>query len=270
MDEITPLCEDCGYPVGDLPAIGHCPECGRAVADSLPEHRKGSPLQLLGGFKPFLHTAGLVLSQPRRTFRQVRIGPASARLRAFMLLNTTLAAAFLVTPWVGVLMGDPSRNANLRPGVSPLVVRFAVFVLATVGVAGVLALLTWIEHVGIRFVASKRKWRLTKNAATQIVMHASVGWLAGASTNSFLIPLLFTLIGGLGRRLAGQPTGRLSNLVFQSITIGWSLVAIGMFAGFFVAMLWYEILVYIGVRACKFAADLPPDPDNPSRAPAGG
>jgi hypothetical protein len=270
MDEITPLCEDCGYPVGDLPAIGHCPECGRAVADSLPEHRKGSPLQLLGGFKPFLHTAGVVLSQPRRTFRQVRIGPASARLRAFMLLNTTLAAAFLVTPWVGVLMGDPSRNANLRPGVSPLVVRFAVFVLATVGVAGVLALLTWIEHVGIRFVASKRKWRLTKNAATQIVMHASVGWVAGALVGLKLWPVL--VVSGIKSVLVINRSGtRLSSWISIYNAGGQIfIVALGIFVGFFVAMLWYEILVYIGVRACKFAADLPPDPDNPSRAPAGG
>jgi hypothetical protein len=270
MDETAPLCEDCGYPVGDLPADGNCPECGRPVARSLPEHRPGTPLQSQEGLRSWFRTAGRVLSKPRRTFRQVRIGPASARLRAFMLINTTLAAAFLVIPWVGVLIGDPSRNANLRPGVSPHVVRFAVFVLATVGLASVLALLTWIEHIGIRFFARKRKWRLTKNAATQIVMHASVGWLAGAALNIIVMPAVPAIVAGFGRRWAGQPTGRLSNLMFQSITIGWSLVVIGIFVGFFIAMLWFEILVYFGVRACKFAADLPPDADNRSRAPAGG
>jgi hypothetical protein len=263
MDETTPLCEDCGYPVGDLPADGNCPECGRPVARSLPEHRPGTPLQSQEGFRSWFRTAGRVLWKPRRTFQQVRIGPASARLRAFMLINTTLAAAFLVIPWVGVLIGDPSRNANLRPGVSPHVVRFAVFVLATVGVAGVLALLTWIEHIGIRFFARKRKWRLTKNAATQIVMHASIGWVAGALVGLKLWPVL--VVSGIKSVLVINRSGtRLSSWISIYNAGGQIfIVALGIFVGFFIAMLWFEFLVFFGVRACKFAADLPPDAHNP-------
>jgi hypothetical protein len=39
----SPLCAGCGYGLTGLPYGGSCPECGRAVVESLPEHRQPSP-----------------------------------------------------------------------------------------------------------------------------------------------------------------------------------------------------------------------------------
>ncbi|MEZ6318065.1 MAG: hypothetical protein R3B49_04810 [Phycisphaerales bacterium] len=44
-DEYTVLCERCGYVVEGLDPAGACPECGKPIAESLPERRVGTPWQ---------------------------------------------------------------------------------------------------------------------------------------------------------------------------------------------------------------------------------
>ena len=39
------LCESCGYEIGGLRKSGACPECGRPIARSVPDARRGSPWQ---------------------------------------------------------------------------------------------------------------------------------------------------------------------------------------------------------------------------------
>lgn len=44
-----PLCESCGYALTGLTAAHRCPECGRPVVDSLPTHRRRSPMAAATG-----------------------------------------------------------------------------------------------------------------------------------------------------------------------------------------------------------------------------
>lgn len=68
-DPRTPRCEDCGYTLTGLAPDRRCPECGRPVRDSLPEHRQLPPIArarnpLLWPIA-FVHTAWLVILNPR-------------------------------------------------------------------------------------------------------------------------------------------------------------------------------------------------------------
>nr|HRJ50216.1 hypothetical protein [Phycisphaerales bacterium] len=108
--------------------------------------------------------------------------------------------------------------------------------------------LTWIEHHGIRFMAARRGWRLTTDAAAQVCAHASIGWVIGPAAMTWLLsesrfdrwsaafpdwwkiePLGVIPLGAQSDRFAG---------------LGLSLLA---------GMILFEVLVYAGVRRCRWA-----------------
>lgn len=98
------LCEQCGYVLTGLPADGHCPECGRPIADSDPAHRHPPAWEtaIHARFSAFLHTTVVVLFQPSRFYRTFATRSASLRaahrfaLWHWLIVSILLALAAVV------------------------------------------------------------------------------------------------------------------------------------------------------------------------------
>lgn len=259
------LCERCGYALAGITACGVCPECGLSVLESHPDQRPGSEFQNAPGLTAWLATLVRVLRRPREVMRRLRATIPHAGVLLFT--NLLLASVLMVSPWVGVLVGDPVR-ALVNSSYEGLATGVAIFVYA-LGVSGVLFALSRIEYHGVRFFSARRGWRLTHHAAWQVCAHASYGWIL-----SGVCPLLFTLVWRVTTDLVGvRPRGVL-DLTRQGLgRADWATVVSGvlLFLGWFCGLLAFEMLVYVGVRECRYAN--PPDaalgsgPDSPPRAP---
>ncbi|GJQ28204.1 MAG: hypothetical protein HBSAPP03_00880 [Phycisphaerae bacterium] len=253
MDDFTVLCEDCGYDLAGLASEGACPECGRAVARSLPSARRGSAWQNRPEFFSWVTTMLHVLLRPTQTLRQVQV---SSRGRHLLVVNLMLAGAAAVAPWWGVFAGDPGREARRLPGPDGLVLQAGIASMQIVSAATVLFLLTWIECRGIRFFAARRGWRLTHAGAWQVCAHASFGWLFCGGLATLFLAGMFSVL-----RLFGiAPTGTLDLSPILRARLDWSqIVGVGgPVLAYFAGLMIFEILIYKGVRACRFATTLRP------------
>jgi hypothetical protein len=236
------LCESCGYPIGDLPASSACPECSRLIADSLPASRPGSPWQTKPGFVSWLDTAIRLVRAPGSLFASIRM--TSRGGNRLLLINLTLAGLLAAAPWVGVLWFDPTRGSASGP---ILLIRVPLLILY----AAVFALLFWIltrvECFGIEFIARRRGWRLLPAAARQVCAHASYGWILAA--------LLLDVGLGLSQLLpvgGQQVTGRTVTVEVLNAILA-LLPGAPPLIGFFLGLFAFEWLVYVGVRACRWA-----------------
>lgn len=253
IDEFTLLCGRCGYVIEGLPGDGACPECGKPISESLPEARVGSPWQQGARQSSWVRTASALVRRPRETFDRVRIERVRSDellLRSLLLAAIIMAAAAGLTTFASMAtLGSSARGprAELWWVGSAL---FAVFLMVTgtVGALTLLAVLTVVEQAGIRVYGRTRKWRITPDVAFVICSHAAIGWTIGA---------LGMLIGVLGEWAYRQFFGG-SGLVTRFLSIP---------AGFLFAMLCFEILVFIGMRRCKFANRPRPTPSTTPNNP---
>ncbi len=190
------------------------------------------------------------MAAPRATMASLRIGGVTSTSLA--ALNCLVAGAILVAPWLGTPVGDPARAAR---GGSDLVVAFTylwVFAAQTSAAGAVLLGLTWCEYAGIRFIAARRGWRLTKAGAWQVCCHATVGWLAMALAPLAGLAILHVLTSVLRLPLGGAIDLRRVGLASTTwgdvltIAIPAALLLVGLFA--------YELLVHLGVRMNRYAA----------------
>lgn len=181
--------------------------------------------------------------------RRVRVERSSAR--RLLLVNLTLAGLLAAGPWVGVLIGDPARSASSLGPVLGRVVFALVFLGEVAMVALLMLALTWIEQRGIRFFAAKRGWRLTRDASWQVCAHASIGWILASGLPLLAMASLFAIQLVTHR----VPTSKISLEPYVKFSINSSGVVYAAIiaAGFFVGLLVFECLVYLGVRSCRFA-----------------
>jgi hypothetical protein len=243
----TLLCESCGYEIAGLPEYANCSECGTPVADSLPERRIGSPWQRRPSVRSWADTNILALRRAATLYRAVRIDVASGI--GLVAANLLLAALLIVLPWSGVLKGDPLRHRG--PGGPSTAVIIGIVLARTLVVAAALLLLTLIEWGGIQLGARWRNWRLTRAAAWQVCAHATAGWIVAAMTTWIgLIASLNLVYFGVA---SGPVAGTISRFV---VPAAWAVLG----------MMVFELLVWTGMRSCRFAN--PPSTSRPDTRPA--
>jgi hypothetical protein len=230
------LCETCGYDIGGLPLDAHCPECGQPVRTSLPAARTGSPWQRRASLYSLIATDVACIRRTGEVYSALRIDVSSGV--GLAAANLLISGALVVLPWSGVLIGDPIRHAGSTAGRHWVRAAAWVVPLEIVAVASVLLLLTLLEWVGIQLAARTRGWRLTPAAAWQVCAHATVGWIVtGLSSWIGLIAWLNLASLEVGSRgVAGGP-------LRWAVPVGWA----------FFGLLVFELLVWVGVRRCRYA-----------------
>ncbi len=220
------LCESCGYDISRTAEDAVCPECGTTIASSLPERR-----DLSVRCRDWGEIARQVLLAPRSAMRAAAIG--DVRILKFGLF-AQIAATLLVTiaalaPPLGYAVAGDRLQLIFLPSLS-----FVLF--------GVIWLLTLIESVGIRFFGRQRGWRITREVSKTVCSLASVGWLVGACVCA--VGCIFLHLGFMQEL----------NLIDSRHTPKFGIIgALIVITGAIIGLLYFELLVYLGVRQCRFA-----------------
>lgn len=266
------LCEGCGYHLAGLEGGGGgpsaaCPECGMAIAESLASARTGSPWQEELGISAWWETHKGTLLHPKTRFRRLRLDEGGWRT----LLATTLpvAGVLLVAPWSGTLIGDPARAARGSGMLAQAIAYALVVPFQACIAAGLLFALTYIEWRGIRFFAWQRGWRLTRSGAWQICAHASVGWVVGALVPLLTMAVLWAAPGGRPS-LLDRLLSRGGGFGVSGASLGDIVLVILLGGSYVVGLLVFEVLIYHGVRQCRWGnaergpnADVASGPEGP-------
>jgi len=242
-DEFTLLCERCGYEIESLPREEECPECGKPIAESLPERRTGTPWQHEQSWSTVLRTGWLTIRSPLRTLDLMYpdIELATRQIDRLSMLTGAIAAVpaalwlILELQLIGLLL-------------SPVV-----FLGVTLCTILAVKVLTAIEARGIQFFAARRSGRLSPAMAWTICSHGAVGWLIAAVGISIgAIIALFMTYAALDRGpTAPLPPGAIPfrPRITTTASAGSTLALLGFLAGF----LFFETFAWLGVRRCKFA-----------------
>lgn len=232
------LCEGCGYVLSGLRETDHCPECGKAVVESLPAARSGTAWQRDRAAWPAVVE---VLSHPGRTFS---IASAEVeRSRAFKhlcLAATGLATAFVL---VGIyfLQGMVFADVSWQDAPITLMVLIANAGLFGMPVTLLLGLATAIEKRGIMAFGRVHGRRIDGRVAETIVGHASAAWL--------MVPVLIAVAWVIGA-VVGAIAREWRPATWElTLTAPYWMPAVGAFAGMF----WFESVVWAGVRQMRFA-----------------
>jgi hypothetical protein len=236
------LCEECGYSLHGLVAGHGCPECGAALSVSDPALRPGLPWQHRRSLGPFLHTAISVTLHPGRSFRQLRVSPPPITrgrgwlvsiFRFFWLWSSPNGPdrIFLLILTFGLGLAVTGTYLYLR-------LSYA-WLWGLIVVSGILVG-SYTEALGVSIFARRRGWRVPFDLAERVVCYAAVGWVPAIALMAFA-ELLFE-------------TGRASNWwnpKWGSYTTGIDLALSGILIS--VSVMWFEVLVWLGVRKVKYA-----------------
>jgi len=208
------LCESCGYELSALRRRDKCPECGRPIGSSLPERRNAY------GSRGLLERWWLAIASPIRIWERVDVSDFRQSRRSLQL---TLLVVSLVP---GVSLWLASGGAVRFPVVLPLIVPAYI----------VFGFMTFLEEVGIRFFGRRRGWRISKNVSAAVVSHASIAWA----------------LSGVGVGVVWALFLR-DELEVRNVYGPISSYTLYMFLAFLPGMLWFETLVWIGMRKLRFA-----------------
>lgn len=227
-DEFTLLCERCGYVLEGLDHGGNCPECGKPIAESLPRNaRPGSPWQQKPSLRSLIDTCREMLYRPGPLLERVRIdGRTSGSLEGWIVFATSIVCA--ASPWAFYLVWmffNPTRGRRSLLSEAGHATLYAL--VGGMLVAIVLTILTGIERVGIRTFGRVHGRRITHAISTTVCAHACVGWFTAAFL--FWTPVFAYVILDEDWLMPIAP------------------------AGLFLGLLHFEILVWLGVKRCRYA-----------------
>lgn len=223
IDEYTLLCEDCGYVIEGLPREGQCPECGKAVAESLPERRDRVP----GVWECLRH--------PVRCFDQLRISHdgAATRIQRCGLAGIAGCASLALS----VMVSDRVSGVHL------ILAGPAIMLLCGVG----FEILSLIESRGLRLIGRTRGFRITAAISQSVTTAASPWWIVAGIGLGFLAAWVSS---GFPVARPSPPFWTTSRIVLLSTSV---LV-------FCLGFLMFETMSYLGLRRCKFANRVRPGP----------
>jgi len=260
-DEFTLLCERCGYVLEGLPTEGACPECGKAIAESLPERRGGTAWQQRPVVRTLPRAWWSLVRHPLRTLDAMR---PESRLDRRLGRYSMLAGGLLMgwgwwVPHVWIYDDFPglgTLGSLQRMGYISISLGF-------VGVTGlliacVLWVLTRIESNGLGVIARARGFRLSREYRRAITAHGCAGWVLGG--------LLFMLTQFAANQTLGAFTppdyafGEFDDGTPMLFSQGpnlpvwleraiWHTRWLGVLLGF----LWFETFAWLGLRRLKFA-----------------
>lgn len=238
-DESTLLCEACGYVVEGLATDTNCPECGRPIAQSLPERRPGTAYQNRPSLRTIVTTGLGTLRHPVRTLDEIRFDTdpdEDDSLGVWHAFST--GVVLVVTPLIpGLVWGGAGERSGPTLGAMLLVLAAGFGFLLVVGyfLAIGIRLLTMMEAFGLRFISARRGFRITRRTSTLITSHGSVGWTAGS-------------LGAMVSVLAGVAiTPTAENRLVVLLSLG---AAMGCLLGGF---LFFETFAWLGLRRLKYA-----------------
>ncbi len=255
-DEYTLLCEKCGYVIEGLDITGRCPECGKPIAESLPERRIGTPWQQDPGFISLIQTWWLTLRHPKQTLDFLSPAPPK-----WLSLITLGCAGLLVSfGWMSFLLfPDPNAEEFGSPSTLSMLLPTGIFALIAFVI---FYLLTQIETFGLRIFGSRSGFRISKDLSKSITAHAAVGWLLLAVCFAFKMLLGNTLFYVMTPDLQPATDADTVNqyaMLFNDppnwvFTVN-RLLYILILPGF----LFFECFAYLGLRRCKFANRMKPE-----------
>jgi len=226
------LCETCGYSLRGLAGSEKCPECGTPLAESDPARRVGLPWQNKMSMGSWVKTTWMMVWRPRQVFRILRIGHAGDKedqhAAAFLLIFAVLAGLLAV---VLCLIVRNEWGVGRRQ-IPRQTVPFQIACLTIVGSAVVL--LSRLEAIGVTLVAKRRQWRVSYRTARQVTSYAAVAWISVVAINVVVL-----MVHNDWFVWNPFPTHWVSRVF---------LVAI-----FAISILWFETLVWLGVRQVRYA-----------------
>lgn len=227
-DPTVLLCERCGYDLTGTPMQMSCAECGRAIRDSLPERRPGTPWQQGPGPVSFVRTVWMIARHPRAVWEVVRIERWDSAV--FGAICMVIASAIM---WVGVSF--TSIAVDLRSGLGAMLL---------IGLGTLfMMILEKIEVIGLIIIGRKNGWRVTREISQAVCGHASVGWIVAG--------VLVGIGWQLGTRLPAAPLVNSTPSWMNPIVTSLQFVLPGI--GFFIGMMVFETLAYLGVRRMRWA-----------------
>ncbi len=237
-DEYTLLCERCGYIIEDLDQALPCPECGKPIAESLPDRRVGTPQQQIFSFKNARKSWWLSICHPIKTLDSMRFNLndhehiASMNIFIALLIPGLTYLAITFIEWVSIAAIS--------------LVAFAVLI----GPAwAALMFITEIESLGLRFLGKRRRFRITHNISSNIVAHGSVGWVIAGLGASFGMVLSFTTYQIRIFTMRDDKLSQYDHILIEILNVGIWSIPISILAGF----LFFETFAYLGLRRCKYA-----------------
>ena len=239
------LCETCGYVIEGLPREGVCPECGRSIESSLPEARIGTVWQRAEnpGWHEAWQTMRAMLRKPRATFDVARIDEHRCwDLLAWCVMDASLCSVtWALVAWTAALFSGDAKEFLI------LAIITGAFALSSWSVqVVVILLLARIERAGMMFIGARHRWRIDGTVSRVVCAHAALGWLTGG----VLVSSSFAVLVGV---------------FVTSVAIGssdpWWVIDAFVYAylgSWFLGLLHFECLVYLGMRRCRYANRPPP------------
>jgi hypothetical protein len=175
----------------------------------------------------------MLVKTPSSLFGEMRIRHPEDLALCFgsVCISSAPGAVFVL------VLGATHIDLTYYPYLQVIIAAVAVFFLT----GALLAVLSWIEYIGVDFFSRRRNWRVQKHVARAVCANAMPGWMPTGVFVSIGLGLLSAL-----QFMAGEVPTNLQPWV-QTAAVAMPVL------GFIAGMLIFETLVYIGVRRCKFA-----------------